>query len=237
MNSLQSLQEYDFEETFRNLPIIQAGRGVYQGRFHEFDVYNHTLEVVRGVKSLSKETPSAELVIGAYLHDIGKPGCATPKIDEEGKIRYHSSGGIDYTFGPNHDKVGRDMVANMPTTFFNQYKLDQEYITRLVDSHDIPLHETKKMRKTSNLDDFMEAWNSLDKTLLETALPIEELAILFWADCLGKGTGLTDREELEIVYHHLISPEENNARSLYEVQKQEAGHQSSKWYSVKAAWE
>lgn len=76
-------------------PELVAMSGVEQGRFHDADVWRHSLRVLRNVGP-----GNLTLSLAALLHDVGKP--STKTIDESGDIRF---------FG--HEAVGADIARDM----------------------------------------------------------------------------------------------------------------------------
>lgn len=105
------------------LPELEALRGVDQGPNHHLDVYDHTIEVLRGVLDLESRTecyvgeradevrshlamPLADgftrgeaLRMGALFHDIGKPAS---RIEHEGMIGF-----------PGHDESGAEIIGKL----------------------------------------------------------------------------------------------------------------------------
>lgn len=103
------------------LPELVALRGVGQGPNHHLDVYDHTIEVLRGVLDIEREParfvgeradeveahlrePLADgfsrgdaLRLGALFHDIGKPAS---RIEHEGMIGF-----------PGHDESGAELIG------------------------------------------------------------------------------------------------------------------------------
>lgn len=105
------------------LPELAALRGVGQGPNHHLDVYDHTMEVLRGVLEIEREPDrlfgsSAEeitallaepladgfnragaLRMGALFHDAGKPAS---RIEHEGMVGF-----------PGHDETGAAQIDNL----------------------------------------------------------------------------------------------------------------------------
>lgn len=67
------------------LPEVVACKAVPQGGYHTHDVYGHTLLAVERV------APDLVLRLAALLHDVGKPGTATP----DGAFTGHEAVGAD----------------------------------------------------------------------------------------------------------------------------------------------
>jgi poly(A) polymerase len=104
------------------IPYIDKARGVKQGSYHHLDVWNHSLETLRGFEALyrkrlaknrdisgfldeelAKERTRLQILkLACLLHDIGKPAA---KKEKNKKTIFYS-----------HEKIGRDMadeVASM----------------------------------------------------------------------------------------------------------------------------
>lgn len=111
--------------------------------------------------------------------------------------------------------MGEQIVRDMDPKLFDEYNLNQDRIAKLVGAHYVPMKGIKEMKKTSNWDDFMSAYHQLEQTLDETGLPREEVMMMFLADCLSKGKGCTDIEELKLVREAILT----NGQSLDEVYK------------------
>lgn len=82
------------------LPEISSLKGVAQGRFHQYDVWGHSLETVRHLESLirrenyrprekmsAERTGEAWLKFVALFHDIAKP--PTRSVDENGNVHFY----------------------------------------------------------------------------------------------------------------------------------------------------
>jgi putative nucleotidyltransferase with HDIG domain len=76
---LRALAEYGLLE--RCMPELCPSIGCEQNMHHAFDVWDHTLEVVRHAPA------DAAMRWTALLHDVGKP--AAKFIDQDGRARFH----------------------------------------------------------------------------------------------------------------------------------------------------
>ncbi|MFH1072166.1 MAG: HD domain-containing protein [Nanoarchaeota archaeon] len=203
------------EERLRALPEIIAERGIWQNKFHEYDVYEHTIQYVHFLKEL---TPDIEMIVAGYLHDIGKPVVRKIKV-KEGRIE-EKLPGLPYHDFDDHEKVGEDMVRSMPAEFFSQNALDQERIAKLVGAHYLPMENIKKMRKTKTYEEFPGQYKQLEQALDSTGLPRADVMTMFLADCLSKGKGCTDIEELKLARTVIINTGNPDLlKNLYEMQK------------------
>lgn len=200
------------------LPEVQAGRGVWQNPFHEWDVYGHTLMYVKFMKEL---TSDLELVVAGYLHDIGKPVVKTLKI-ENGVVQEKAPGKPYHKFD-DHEVVGKGMVHEMDNTLFDKYSLDQDRIARLVGAHYLPTIGIKAMRRAINQENFVKEYHRLEEVLDETGLPRKDVMDMFLADCLSKGRGCTDIEELKAVRTAILT-DGSNLEAIYNIQKETYGN-------------
>jgi len=207
------------ELKLKELPEIVVGRNVWQNKFHEFDVYDHTMDYVQHLKQMTSDT---EMIVAGYLHDVGKPAVKKPKI-KNGKLEEKASG-IPYHEFEDHEIVGAEMVRKMPSEIFIEYQLNQERIANLVSAHFLPMENIKKMRKTTDYASFLEQYTQLERELDSTGLLREEVMTMFLADCLAKGKGCTDIEELKLAREAIISKDNQPLLiRLYEMQKQMYG--------------
>lgn len=98
--------------------------GCTQGKYHDADVWEHTLKVVANASGLGEGLDSEQrmlLTLSALFHDIGKP--LTRTIDEKGDIRFFT-----------HEHVGEVMSL----AILRRWKLpndDAERVARLVKNH------------------------------------------------------------------------------------------------------
>jgi len=139
------------------LPCVQAGKGVFQNKFHQFDVYGHTLEAVHNVYNLNRRNREAKAA--AWLHDIGKPIVATP-LYEDGQFQYGPNGEVYYSF-KGHEYASAFAVRAMESGFFARFSLDQEKIACLVESHELIPRGIKKLKKTDSFEEFFKLFSEL----------------------------------------------------------------------------
>ncbi len=100
------------------VPEIKAMRRINQGPYHHLNVWQHTLETVRQIEKIFKNSARNQnimdylnqeissgrsrgelITLGGFIHDIGKP--ATLRI-EDGKISFHG-----------HERRGSEMVKKI----------------------------------------------------------------------------------------------------------------------------
>lgn len=210
------------DTVFSNLQEVQAGRDLWQNDFHEFDVLGHTKEFVEQIARLSGDR---NIRVAGWLHDVGKPIVAVPKLDQQGKATEREPGKPYHEF-TNHEIVGEEMVKKMPPELFADLDLDQKKVASLVGCHYLPMKGIKAMRQTANFADFQAAFDQLDHTLSEASVSKEEILDMFVADKLAQGKFCTDREELFAIREVLLDPEikEADLLRLYDLQKMMYGN-------------
>jgi tRNA nucleotidyltransferase (CCA-adding enzyme) len=76
------------------LPELLATVGCQQNRFHQHDVYQHTLA------TLDAALPDFVLRLAALLHDLGKPSTQAPREDAPGEFSFF-----------RHEQVGAEMAG------------------------------------------------------------------------------------------------------------------------------
>lgn len=98
--------------------------GCSQGKYHDADVWEHSLKVLSNAELNLEELDAQQrilLTLSALFHDIGKP--ATRMVDEKGDIRFFT-----------HEHVG----AEMSLAILKKWKLpneEAERVSRLVKNH------------------------------------------------------------------------------------------------------
>jgi len=221
-----SYEKFQFEEEIKNFPELTKGKDLWQNKFHEFDVYEHSLKFVEFIKKFAQQNNKSldpNIVAAAYLHDIGKPVIAKEKIKDG--ILLEKEPGKPYHEFDDHEILGEQMVRKMPNNFFDSYSLDQEKVAKLVGAHFIPMKSIKQMRKTTNFLDFVSSYHELEKRLDETGLTREEVMELFVADSYAKGTGCTDLDELIKTMEAVLSGgQEEKIKELYKIEKSMYGN-------------
>jgi poly(A) polymerase len=65
------------------LPMV----GCTQNRYHQYDVWTHSLKTVESLGDFPPPLAPWELRLAALLHDVGKP--ATRTVDEEGEVHFY----------------------------------------------------------------------------------------------------------------------------------------------------
>jgi hypothetical protein len=207
----------EIDRVFGNLPEVRAGDNVWQNKFHEFDVLRHTRVFVDRVKEITNDP---EIIVAGWLHDIGKPVVATPKLDKNG-LQMERESGKPYHEFTNHEVVGEEMVKVMPTELFEQFNLNQEKVASLVGCHYLPMKGIKAMRETKNFSDFVLAFNQLKELLESLSVTKEEVLSMFIADCFSKGVTCSDQPELLPIREVLLqeTQSEEDLRQLYQIQK------------------
>lgn len=103
--AVRELRELGLLKVFA--PELDAMHGVEQGKWHQADVFEHTMHVLNGTR--------ADLVLrmAALLHDVGKP---ETKIIKEGEIRFFS-----------HEVVG----AAITKRFLKRLRYSTEFIDQV----------------------------------------------------------------------------------------------------------
>jgi hypothetical protein len=217
----QELQDR-LDAVLSQLPEVQAGKGLWQNKFHEFDVFEHTENFVKQLDGL---TADRQIRAAGWLHDIGKPIVAEPRLDSKGELLFSKDGHAYHTF-PNHETVGGEMAKKMPAELFENLGLDQEKVASLVACHFLPMKGIKDMRKTANFSEFITAFERLNEILSSLSVSKEEILDMFVADCLSKGKGCTDQPELLPIREALLKTPASEAdlRRVYDLQKEMYGN-------------
>jgi putative nucleotidyltransferase with HDIG domain len=236
-NLIEKKENTNLDNIMESLPEVQAGKNLWQNRFHEFDVYGHTIKFVEHLKEILKQGDGnfdPNLIAAAWLHDIGKP--ITAKARERNGIFEEREPGKPYHEFPDHEIIGAEMVKKMDSSFFEKLGLNQEKVASLVNCHFIPMKGIKDMRQTKNWQEFLEKYYNLKKKLEDmnnskNMEPVskEEVLLMFLADKLAQGDPekfVTDREELFSIREALLSSDQSQERSvlekIYQLQKEEA---------------
>lgn len=140
------------------LPELRPMVGCGQNRHHRFDVWNHTLDVLRFEK-----TGRAELRWAALLHDVAKPPSRT--VDETGEAHFY---------------VHEARSVEMTETLLRRLKAGNQFIhdvCALVRHHGV--HPDEHWTGAS--------YRRLLRKLEQDGLSVEAWVAFRWADQLGKG--------------------------------------------------
>lgn len=205
-------RKYNFESEFEELPAIMACKGLWQNQHHAFTVYDHTLNVVRLLKLHSDDS---NIIAAGYLHDIGKPvtakPIATPKDEELKGKKYHRFS--------RHAEKSAELLREMTDEIFIKYGLDKQYITGLVEIHDMPLQKIRNLRKAKDLDEFVDQFYELKDRVYQATVSPEDIIMFLRADTLGKGPG---KDHMEILFIcNALAGGKQNLRDIYEMQRKQ----------------
>lgn len=103
-----------------------------RNKYHKHDVWTHTAMVVGAIKH---RTPV--ICMGALLHDIGKPSCFQPYLNEKGEINYHF---IDHPL--KSVEIASEVLERL------KFSNDEIYeILWLVENHDYQYSDNKRTAK------------------------------------------------------------------------------------------
>jgi len=206
-------KKFKFEKELKKLPWLLKGKDLWQNKFHDFDVYKHTLEFVKHLKKL---TDDPDLICAGYLHDVAKPVVAELKY-KDSKIQEKEKGKPYHSFH-GHEKKGEEMVLHMDSNFFKKYGLSQKRIARLVAVHYSPMKGIKKMRKSKNYQEFLNNFYKLKKELESCDVSKQDILLMFLADRLAQGEGCIDKEELFAIRECLLD-NDSNLKKIYSLKK------------------
>ncbi len=115
------------------LPELREGIGVVQGGFHHLDVFHHGVEALHQLLARFADA-GLTLRLATLLHDVGKPGTATPD-PERGYTRFYG-----------HDKRGAELTRQILTRL--RFPGDVvERAAKLVAAHMVPLPGNEREAK------------------------------------------------------------------------------------------
>lgn len=185
--ALQDLMDLRLMEIIA--PEFDAMVGVEQGNFHHLDVWEHSLLVIRNTWSVLEGTsPSLTLILGALLHDVGKP--PTRSVDVHGRTRF---------FG--HEEVG----AKMTEDILRRWKFserDIEPVARLVRNH-MRLGSSPTFTKPA-----------ARRVLRDLGDQVENLLTLVEADCRSLRPGVRQMDMVPIRAQLALVEQETPRESL-----------------------
>jgi HD superfamily phosphodiesterase len=217
LKDLYLLQLEQLEKNILEIPELLKGKNLWQNKFHEFDVYRHTLECVKHLKKL---TLDKNIIVAGYFHDIGKP--VTAVIEKEKAETAEKHKGKQYHDFDDHEYVGKKIIDKMNPDFFKKYGLDKNKIARLVEAHYLPMKGVKAMRNAKSYSDFKDEFKKLELRIDKSGLSREEVLLMFLADKLAQGKFCTDKEELFLIKDALLARENCSLAKIYEIQKKYA---------------
>lgn len=216
------MEKYDskiesLNNIFEKIPEVQAEIGLWQNKFHEFDVFKHSKEFVKNIENL---TTDKNMIAAGWLHDIGKVITAKTKVDEKGNPIEKEPGKPYHDF-IDHEIVGEEMVRKLDPEIFTKFELDQDKVAKLVGCHYIPILGIRDMRKTKNFNEFTLSFNKLNDQLSNASVSKEEVLTMFLADKLAQGKFCTDKDELFLIRETLLNPkiEEKDLTKIYKIHK------------------
>lgn len=168
-------------------PLVRAGSGVFQNRWHLHDVETHTLAVVEILRLLGADKT---LLVAGYLHDIGKPQVRIPEL-REGMAVFSPEGHAYHDF-PKHEEKGKEMVLAMDDGMFRRLGVDKTMVAGIVGAHYIPMTYIKRMKKLPNYLVFEDALSELQRTLFRLPVKTRYVLDIFYADKASTGDNATD---------------------------------------------
>lgn len=129
-----------------------------KNKYHRHDLYEHTLQVVRGVE------PILELKLAALLHDIAKPESVIKDTDENGNEYYHYYGHPIKSAAITSDVLKALKYPNQTI----------ELVTFLVKYHDYSFTEEKRNVKKllNHIDKELPSFD--EKTVFEMVLNLRQ---------------------------------------------------------------
>lgn len=216
---------------------MKKGNFLWQNKFHEYDVYDHSADFLKHIKEL---TSDPNMIAAAYLHDIGKPMVAQPKIDKKTNVPVYKNNdqALPYHEFTDHEKVGAKYIRELNPEVFNKInqalnpvniQIDQETVAQLVNSHYLPMRGIKGIREIiktgGTYEEWLEAFKKLNEYLNKPAeapdISKEQILTMFLADKLAQGPNLPDKEELmairDLMAKNNFSPVE--LKKIYELQQ------------------
>jgi hypothetical protein len=212
--------ESRIEKVLMALPEVQAGRGIWQNKHHQYTVYGHECAVVIAINYLLREETDLRrknrLIAAACLHDIGKPVTAKEELRDDQPIRYdtdHPERTVHRFL--RHEKVGEEMVRDMGPEIFFGLGVDQYEIADLVGAHYDPMTGIRVMRLEPNPQEFVKTYLGLRQALEDHNAATRDILDLFYADRLGQGEACKDQIELLSVRDILQGNDNVRLSSIY----------------------
>jgi len=194
---------------------------------HEWDIYDHSMEVVRGVKNLEGNDT---VLFSAYYHDIGKIFDRAFAVDEDNNLRCASNGRPYHRFNINarHEETGANYVKTaFSEAYCKEFGVDKGEVVGLIRHHFAPLTYIIRMYDTcDDFESFEVVFNEMKENLPKLAtlredetFDIKDLYILFKADTMGKSSDHARQENILMVADHLLHGD-YTARDIFEKQQE-----------------
>jgi hypothetical protein len=206
------------DDCFRELEVVEACKGVLQGPFHEYDVYDHQ---DRSFQVILDMTPDPHLTVAARLHDIGKLETQEPLMKEDGIIWYREDDPeLPYYRFPGHEFYGKELVLGLDPNIFAQFALNQFSVANLVAHHYLPMKHIKAMREQVSFEGFKWEFYSLIDALERAPVTKDEIMTLFYADMVAHGDKCTDQVELFAIRALIIGEPGLGKEAIYREQQE-----------------
>ena len=204
------------ENKLINNELLQKGKGIMQNKYHQWDVFDHSLEVVNAIK---EKTSDLTVVASGYLHDFGKILNAKYRI-KNGEIQRDENGNPYHIFDEpeRHEETGANYIQdNFSEDFFNEFSINKNEVVELVRHHFTPLSYIQKMWNSDNFSQMEGFYQELSNKLNELPISKNKLMTLFYADTIGKSSNNEKQENIIMVYEHLVE-KKHTLKDIYQKQ-------------------
>ena len=135
------------------LPEVNAFIGYEQNDYHKYDLYNHTLEVIRNTLKFSSSSEEQQSILilrlAALLHDVGKP--ASLSVDNTGRRHFYC-----------HEVNGISIAKNILKRFKYPNEVRQA-VSVLIRTHMRPINggDGSLRRIIRDTGDYYKEWRQL----------------------------------------------------------------------------